>query len=257
MPLTYVKCNSFVLPTAVTQGATVPIRATRYGALIADARNNGTLGYVQEGRYFKVTLAANATPALNLSQTGTTSWVATTPLLMVRNTDKASGRSVYLDYVRINVVLIGGATSTSVKGGIALDYNTTTPGNRYLTGTRSNLVTVTTGINTILAGGDLFGSTSVAEVALNSSASASAAAATANVRYHSRFNLKAGREASGDQYLVTFSGTEGNQTSTGTANVGPCVLAPGIDATMLFYLWFPGIGTTAVTGDIDVGYWEK
>jgi hypothetical protein len=257
MPLTYVRCNSFTVPTAVTQGDAVPIRSTRYGSLVVDARNNGNLGYVAEGRYFKVTLAAQATPNLSLSATGTTSWVATTPLLMIRNTDKAGGRSIYLDYIRINVVVIGGATSTSVKGGIALDYGTTTPGNRYLLGTRSNLVTVTTGINTVLAGGDLFGSSSVAEVALNSSQSGGAAAATANVRYHSRFNIKAGREASGDQYLITFSGTEGNQTNTGTVNVGPCVLGPGIDATMLLYVWFPGLSTTAVTGDIDVGYWEK
>lgn len=253
MPLSYVRCNSFAVPTAAAQGGAVPLRGTRHGALIVDARNTGNFGYVQEGRYFKATLAATATPALNLSATGTTAFVATTPLLMVRNTDKAGGRSVFLDYIRINVVVIGGATTTKVEGGIALDYTT----DRFLTGTRSNLVTITTGINTVLESGDSFGSSSVAEVSLCSSAAASAAAASGNVRYHSRFNLKAAREASGDQYLITFSGTEGAQSGSGCANVGPCVLPPGIQAQALLYVWFTGLSTTAVTGDIDVGYWEK
>jgi len=253
MPLTYVRCNSFAVPAVGTQGQPMPVRGTRYGAIVADARNNGNLGYVQEGRYFKATLAAQATPNLNLSATTTTSFVATTPLLIITNKDKAAGRSIFLDYIRINVVVIGGATTTSISGGIALDYGAP----RFLLGTRSNLVTVTTGINTVLAGGDLFGSSSVAEVALVSSQAGGASAATGNVRYHSRFNLKTAREAAGDQYLITFSGTEGAPNNSGSANVGPCILPPGIDAQMLLYVWFVGLSTTAVTGDIDVGYWEK
>ena len=69
--------------------------------------------------------------------------------------------------------------------------------------------------------------------------------------------LKNAREAAGDQYVIKFGAQHTHVPLTGAVNVGPVIIAPKTTHTLLFYMWIIGLSTTAPTGDIVVGWWER
>src|SRR5262249_11440565 len=71
--------------------------------------------------------------------------------------------------------------------------------------------------------------------------------------------------ALGDTLVFTF-GDHGGMTmglNSGTAaqcfvyNCGPVVLGPGVGHTFILHAWFPGLSTTAMASEIEVGWWEN
>jgi len=229
-----------VLPAPSTDTTNQFLRLSEFGATIMEPRGLPSMGHAQEGLYFRATIPI-ATSAIALTGVAQTTWVATTPTMTIRNSGAAGQRSIYMDFIQVNILTQGGATGTMVQGGLVTDVIT-----RYSSGgtamtniTNANVGSSTTS-NAIVHGGAI-----------------TAAAASTDVRYMSRFGLKNAREAVGDQYTIKFGAQHAYAPLVGAVPVGPVIIAPETTHTLLFYMWIPGLSTTAPTGDIVVGWWER
>jgi hypothetical protein len=84
-----------------------------------------------------------------------------------------------------------------------------------------------------------------------------AGAASSMVRTHSRFGIRNTIHAIGDNTTIIFGQPNVSSNSTGNVFVPPVILNPGITHTMLLYIWWLGLTTTAITGEVEVGWWER
>jgi hypothetical protein len=121
---------SRALPQTANEGDQAEMRASRYGeqSVIALLRKQHAL--VGEGSYF----VCNGGGQTGILASPATGWVATTPALVVYNTDRPSNpaaRSIFLDYVNLVTTVVGSAASGLVNLQAALYLDT---GNRYVSG---------------------------------------------------------------------------------------------------------------------------
>jgi len=239
MALMYGKVQN-TLPSTSSDATNQFLRVSEFGALIVEPRGSPSMGNAQEGVYFKASLPV-ATAAIALTGTAQTAWVATTPTMTIRNSGAAGQRSIYMDFIQVNILTQGGATGTHVQGGLVTDTIT-----RY-----SSAGSALTAITNAKVG-DTTTSNAVIHIG-----AISALAASTDVRYMSRFGLKNAREAVGDQYTIKFGAQHSYAPLTGAVPVGPVIIAPETTHTLLFYMWIIGLSTTAPTGDIVVGWWER
>jgi hypothetical protein len=227
------------LPSATSDGSTTQTRLGRYGELFAIPLTAGTYGLADEGSYFH---AMTATPGTAYSLTGATqtSWVATTPTFVMRNTSsEVTTTRMYLDFVRV-VFATAGTAGTRVEGAAIIDN-----GDRYTSGG--------TALTAYNLNADSSGSSGVAELF----AGAITAPAAITPRYTCRFTLKTAIPAVGDTMLINFGAITSSAVVANSAPAATCppVVLGGNDSVLL-YLWLPS-QTAAPTGEIDAGWWER
>jgi len=230
------------LPPAYADGTNQLVRTNKYGEIVAEQRSiSGMHGICAEGTYFKAMLPLG-TAAITLTGTSQGAFVTTTPTIAIRNGNGAAGKSLFLDYVRINITVAAATTPTRVEGAVTTDSS-----NRSVSG----------------------GSAATIYNANIGSATSSGAAISAGVLTasnvvgtpHSRFTLLNSNPAVGSSLVLTFGANVMSPLSdnaSGAVNCGPLELLPNLSATCLIYLWWPGLSAgTAPTGDFEVAYWER
>jgi hypothetical protein len=77
------------------------------------------------------------------------------------------------------------------------------------------------------------------------------------VRTVARFGIRNSIHIVGDNTTFIFGQPGAAVNSNGTVFVEPVILNPGITHTMLLYVYWPGLTTTAINGEVEVGWWER
>jgi len=250
------------LPSVTADGSYAQMRIGAYNEVIVEQRRSGTYGYCDEGLYFRACARSVATTsafgtAYNLGGATQTTFVATTPTVMVLNRSaQVSGRSMYLDYIRF-VCVAAGTGPSNLHGAILLDINGGAAGaaTRYTSG-GVVLDTAPSNTGTIMQGiGEAPGNIAISQGQVIAGA-ITAGAASAHVRTHSRFSIRTAIQAIGDNVTILFGQPQPTVNNTGCVFVPPVILNPGITHTMLLYLWALGM-TATPTGEFEVGWWER
>lgn len=186
-------------------------------------------------------VAMTATPGTAYTLTGATqsSWVATTPNVIITNNHAT--KKLYPDSVQITIGAIGTA-GVSLQAAVLIDK-----GARYSSGGQAlTIYHVDTSTSPTSSATSVFAGT------------ITATAATANVRYVCRSSLDTANPVAAINYRITFDGLAGITPVSGgglRAIVCPTVtLGPG--DTMLIYLWLPS-QTAAPTGEVTLEWWER
>lgn len=236
------------LPQPQADNAQDVVRISRYREVDVVPRVTKQHPLADEGSYY----------VANNSQTGilipaATAFLATTPALVVANTDSpgnASAKRIYLDYVSLDLSAVGSVTSPALAAAVVLDV-----GNRYASGG--------TALTPVMPNMDL-GPKSVAQVFFGA-VTATAATASARTAVGQRYLLAGVAYAVGDSWVLNFGGVAENRAAfIGTPPVPsgfviplpPVIVGPGQSA--LVYLWEPGSTVTTAPSMLpDVGWWER
>ena len=230
------------LPPAYGDGTNQLVRTNKYGEIITEQRSfGGAHGLAGEGQYFKSMLVLG-TAAVALSGTSQGAFVTTTPTISIRNSNGAAGKSLFLDYVRINVEAAAATTPTRCEGAVTTDSTTRySSGGSALTNYNVNVASATTS-GAVCHGGAI-------------------AATNATGTTQSRFVISSSNPAAGGTLVMTFGNIVMSTLSDnclGYVACPPIVLPPNVNATCLIYLWWPGLSAgTAATGDFEVAFWER
>src|SRR5438105_2518229 len=121
---------SRMLPQALDDGDEGDVRLARYGEMCTVGIVRKQHGLVDEGSYF-VTSNGNQTGILS---SGATGFVATTPALIIANTDSPANQNnkrVHIDFLNLVTTVVGSAASGLVNLQAALYIDN---GNRYSSG---------------------------------------------------------------------------------------------------------------------------
>jgi hypothetical protein len=229
-------------PTAIADGQPVRQRLTRYGDLWVPMPPEAMLA--AEGAYFRAT---NPTPGTALTHAITSAWVATTPTLLIRNTDASStGKTLYLDYIRLIMTVIP-TSSTGWDVAVILD-----PNNRYASG--GTAIALGGNCNTA------FSTASIASIFWTPTASAAVAP-----RLVSRGRAFSVIPVVGSALMIPFAAQDFAVSSTMGGTVathlyvpcGPIALGPGSNHSALIYCWFPANATTGPSFEVEIGWWER
>jgi hypothetical protein len=229
------------LPTAKADGVSVIQRGTRYGDSWVPMTPENML--VAEGAYYRAT---NPTPGTAIAQAITNAFAATTPLLVIRNTDAAGGKTLYIDYIRLLMTVIP-ATGTAWDILVIVD-----PNNRYTSGGSALApVNCNTGFANASVSSLFFGAVT-----------APAAVAPRQITRARVFNVI---PVVNSQLTIAFGAQDFNQVQTinGTNAVnlyvpcGPVALGPGGNHSMLLYSWYPGNATTPPSFEVEIAAWER
>jgi hypothetical protein len=244
MPQVFGKVGRAQPTTVVSDTSQVQQRVTGYGDLVTTQLGDNHSALADEGSYFK----ACSVPGTPVAGALTQSFTATAPLLTITNGGTAGGKRIFIDYIRIIQNVIG-ASATSAQCVAVLEplARTSTLG--------TNITPVN--VNSDSTTASICGSTGFRFGAIT------AGAATASTRTILRHNFKiASAPVVGDMYSMDFgehmSGAAALTGTTATvypASVGPVAIGGG--HVFLFYIWFPGIATTAPQYDFEVAWWER
>lgn len=236
------------LPGGLVDGVTRPQRFARYGELmqilLTGAKNHQL---VNEASYYT---AVNPTAGTAILDTAAlTGFVTTTPTMTVFNgnavtTNGIPGKSLYLDFLRLNVVAPG-TTGTNWNWAMYLDT-----GNRFTSGG-----TAITPVNANMASSN----TSNAVVNFGAITAPAANAQRKIIAQPGRTVIK----VAGDEYLFAFGDTAPVSTGMimeGTAQLNRVFQCPPIvvppQCTFLFYEWGAS-QNTAASFEFGLGYWER
>lgn len=228
---------------AVPDGIPVLSRGSKYGeafaTLLQGAKNHAL---VDEGAYYT---AVNATAGTAIIDTAALiAFVTTTPTMTVFNSNAPGGKSIYLDWFRLNVVAPG-ASGTNWAWAMYLDTT-----NRYTSGG-----TAITPNNANISSSQTSGAT------INFGAITAAAAVGQRkiVAQPARTVLK----VAGDEYLWKFgeqSVPAPGMPMEGTLQLARQFAAPPVvippQCTFLFYEWGAS-QATAASFELGLGYWER
>lgn len=246
MPQVYGK-TSQILPTPSSDGSQVQIRLDRYGDQVVLPITAGLYGLSAEGSYFRAT---NPTIGTGIAMGIQTAFSETANILaLIRNTDVAGGKFIYLDYIRL-VCVAAGATTTASHFAMTMDTsNRYSSGGSQLIGVNSN-----SGVSTA----------SIADIRFGA---VTALAASGSRRILSRAVLKTAAAPTwviGDEILINFGAQDaamgllsGTAASRFGVPVGPLLLAPGNNHSLLIHMWNVGNATTPPSWEVEMGFWER
>ena len=230
------------LPTPVLDGISTDARFGRYGENLNIPLLTPLHGVADEGSYYIATSTGTPGTGVNTLATPTT-WVATSPYILIKNNDSVGGKRIYFHYIKL-VCTVAGGSGTNIHYDVYTDTI-----NRYSSGTGAfgPAVNVNTDSSNI----------SVTQCYAGPLVTA---AASASVRRLGNGVFKTGIVVVGDTYILSF-GSDNFSMGTAVATINnvffnhpPVILAP--QSSMLFYLWLPGqAGASAF--EIEVGFWER
>jgi hypothetical protein len=223
--------------------AAVTQRADGYGSPIVNNLVQKNHLLAREGSYL---INQNPTIGTGVKLQGdtTTAWVATTPSILLVNTDPV--RNLYVDYIKLLITIVG-AGLAQLQAAAILDIV-----NRYAssgTEVTANTVCPFTGVSNI-------------NTAVKVYYGATASAATA-ARQIGRAVLRGAIPVVNDQYVLSFGGGESSAAASaigGTGIIaqaypmGPAVVAPG--GSFLLYL-FAASMSTSPSCEYEIGMWLK
>lgn len=233
------------IPSKEAEGANVRVRSNSYGEL---AVQDYIALLASEGQHFR---ACNGTPGTGIAMGIRTTFSDTADVLaLIRNTAAlSSGKSVYLDYIRL-INTVAGASTTESNIALVIEN-----ANRYASG---GTALTEVGCNTT------FAPTINAEVFFGI---ITASAAGGGKRIVGRARLKTQATPCwvvGDQVLLTFRGMGAAATElNGTASrqivipFGPIVLGPNVNHSFLLHMWNVANAVTAPSWEVEIGWWEK
>src|SRR4051812_23324271 len=124
MPQVYGKVG-IDLPSTNAQSAQAQFRAGRYGEQYVVPLTAGLYAMADEGTYYRST---NQTPGTATAYSITTAFSATAAFAIIRNTDSAGGKRLFLDYLRLICTTVP-ASATSAHFAVSVDT-----ANRYTSG---------------------------------------------------------------------------------------------------------------------------
>jgi hypothetical protein len=247
---------SRILPQATVDNSEGEQRLGRYREMYALSLIRKQHLLVDEGSYRMVN---------NNSQTGiisssATGFVATTPALIIYNTDQPTNpgyKRIYLDFLNLVTTVVGSAASGLVNLQAALYLDT---GNRY-----SSAGTVLTG-NIINPNMDL-PNTSVANVQfgnITATAATGAVRAISPLRVIRPTDTATQLDVVGETKWFNFGGVEGALNGSITVANANFITVPmpaviiGPNQSALLYLW-QNVGATnvAATYAPELGWWER
>lgn len=242
MPQNYLKAQ-VAPPSPVTDAAQVQARGGRYGEQFVLPVGAGLYGPCAEGTYFRAT---NPTINTAIAQAVNATWVATTPVMTIRNTDAAAGKVMYLDYIRLIMTVIP-ASATNWELAVITDPNNRyTSGGSLLTPVNANTAYSGVGISSIHFG-------------------AITAPAAVAPRILTRARVFNAIPVVGSQLILNFGASDAAapQTMNGANAVnlavpcGPVALGPGNNHTCLIYLWYASNATTPAQFEVEMGWLER
>lgn len=248
---------SRALPQRKQDGDSVQVRVSAFGEILTQGQIRTQHGLVDEGAYF---IGSNG------SQTGiisspATGFVATTPSLILFNTDSAgssSAKRIYIDYMNLVTTVVGSAASglVNLQAAVYLDL-----GNRYSSGGTEITNTI---VNPNM---DVSARSSIAKLyfgALTASAATGSVRAVVPLRVIRPAVSGTVMDVVGETKWFNFGGVEGALNGSITiANANfitvpmpAIVVGPGQCA--LIYLWQNVGGTNvAATYAPELGWWER
>ena len=255
MPLGSEFAVSRLLPQGFSDQQIVPPRGSKYRELYVQNIVNGTAGLSDEGTYF---VGTNPTPLTAIATSGSIATYAgsdTAPVAIIRNNDGLGGKRIYLDYLRMTMVVLP-TTANSWTFTWTLDNlpNKYTSGGSVITPVCPNM--------------DL-GAVSIAQLYFGA---ITAAAKSGNARLVSYGAWKSRATTPvavlGDEVVFKFGGVEQAssnpqiQLAAGTpvlvtknvVGVPPIVLAPGTLAQLGMF-GTNNVGTPSF--EFEWGWWER
>lgn len=250
---------SRILPPANTDSQNVDIgsRFGRYGEnyVLSMVRKQHML--VDEGSYF-VASNGNQTGILSTPATG---FVATTPALIVYNSDSsgnANAKRVYLDFLNLVTTVVGSAASGLVNLQAALYLDT---GNRYVSGGTDISNTI---VNPNMDAPIRSTVTKAYFGVLTASAASASVRAVTPLRVIRPVVSGTVLDVVGETKWFNFGGVEGSMNGSITIANANFITVPmpaiciGPNQCALLYLW-QNVGATnvAATYAPELGYWER
>lgn len=215
----------------------------------------GALGFALEGSLFTAITPTLGTGMIITTATQT-AFSATSPAIMIRNTNQAGGADLILRKLRL-IVTGAGTGLTSLESAAVVDT-----ANRYSSGgTLAAEVAASNGLQVANIRPDR-PATPGAQIRTSTNTSLVASAAGASARIHSRQKLRTGIPVIGDHISIVYGAEPAPEFGplSGTAaqilqQGGPAVVIPP-QCDFLFYLWGPGM-TAAPTFEIALVLAER
>lgn len=236
------------LPQPARNGDSTDMRATIYGDQIVAPIGNARHTLADEGSYF---CATNPTIGTGLAYGVITAFSDTAALLVVGNgasdNDMEAPR-LYMDYVRI-IPTVAPASATSGQFAIKLDNVSRVP-----SANNATLSPVSPNMDISQPAG------TVAKVWAASGGTATVPASGAYARTVGRGAIRSVIPAVWDDLVIAFgmgdisSGVSGANARVVSQAV-PVVLGP--QDYMVLYVWFPSNATTALSYELEMGWWER
>ena len=235
------------LPTAAPDNTDVHARLGRYGEKYVLPLGGKAQHIADEGAYF---VATNPTLSTGIVLTGAaqTAYVATTPAVLIRNTESPANpiaKRIIMDFLRL-LMTAAGTAGAALHGAVLLDdVNRYTSGGSELTPQNVNMDS---------------GSKSIAKVYFGA---ITAPAAGPNQRLIARFLLRGAIPVVNDQYTLNFGGVDmpahgsalgGTAIISQSAPLPPVVIGPG--QSLLINFWLPS-QTAAPSAETDMGWSER
>lgn len=227
-----------LLPNAYQDNTNGNIRGGKYGEqYVLNTLDKKILS--DEGSYI---FASNPTPGSGIAINIQTSFDATKPALLIKNTGNIN--SIYLDTVKLILSVVGGGTPTELMYAWVVDNI-----DRYTSGgTLLSAVSPNSNIQANNKAKVYFGAIT-------------ATAASNDKRVVGQGHLRKTANVVGDTYLFTFDGkgTFEREAETVHRTEVPCppIIVNGNNHSALLYLWNTGETTTAKTFLADIGWYER
>jgi hypothetical protein len=236
------------LPQPVRTGLNTDIRLSIYGDQIVKLLGTGKHTLADEGSYFCTT---NPTIGTALAYGVITAFSDTAALFILANSSNDSDQGlvrVYPDYLRI-IPTVAPASATSGQFAIKLDSAIRAP-------TANNVALTIANPNMDISQQ----SASAARAWAASGGTATVPAASAVARTVSRGVIRSVIPAIGDELVIAFgqadiAGGVSGANARVVCQAPPCVLGP--QDTMVVYVWFPANATTALSFEMEAGWWER
>lgn len=223
MSTNYGLVNRLVDSAARTpDGSLAKVRMNQYGEYVVSPLN--ALQLAAEGSLY---VASNPVIGTGVAFTGRTTYTATGPAILVKNTDTIGGMDLQLTRLRLIVTSAGSITNFNTA--VTVDRNL-----RYVSG-GTQLVAANMRADDDNAG--------LAEIFTSVGTAIVTTADTADTRMISRSSLKTGTAVIGDTYQISFGADPQPETgaSAGTTAAvynqasAPCIIPPGCTAMIHFF----------------------
>ncbi len=235
-----------------TDGLAAIARYSAYGESVVEVITGKQQMLADEGSYFLTRTPTVGTGVASI--TAPTAYVATSPYIIVSNSNQVGGKNIWMDYIKLNL-LTAGTSSTNLQYATALDSIA-----RYSSGGSGGSGT---GLASILQGplpnnsGSQYGSGAL----VYAGALVAVAAGTQNRILQNGF-LRSAIAVVNDQYYFNFAGDDQVDQGliSGAAIVqraiphSPVCIAPG--GSFLFHL-FGASMAAATTCEVEVGHVER
>ena len=247
---------SRALPIINSDNTQVQQRVTGYGDLVTTQLGDNHSSLADEGSYFKAT-NASGTFGAGITAASVVTYTAASPVFMLTNASSAAtGKRVFLDYVRLFVASATGTTATnqSIQCAVVLDDNTVGSGRFVSGGSVGNVFNVNsassiTTISSFLIGNNLTCTTAGNPRQIVRAVFKTQSAVTSPLVNGDVYAMDFGEHSAGSGVLT------GSSAGAYAFSVGPAVIGSG--HSLLFYLWYPNVTNIAPAFEYEIGWWER